>query len=225
MTSTEQVRSDFDEIAQLAESGASGRDRYDAFLLSLIPAEAARVLDVGCGLGRLTWAIATGGRSVVGVDLSPAMVDRARGAGALDRASFRVGNFLELDFGSQSFDCIVSAAALHHMDHDAALARMVSLLSPGGRLIVHDLRSNAGLLDAARGCVALAHTLFHRLRRTGRLRPSKPVRDVWARHGASESYVSLGQVRNIVGRLLPEARIVNHWLWRYTIVWDKPLTA
>jgi SAM-dependent methyltransferase len=79
MTSTEQVRSDFDEIARLAESGASGRDRYDALLLSLIPATATHVLDVGCGLGRLTWAIATSGRYVVGVDLSPAMVDRARG--------------------------------------------------------------------------------------------------------------------------------------------------
>lgn len=222
MASTEQVRSDFDEIARLAESGASGRDRYDAFLLSLIPAAAAHVLDVGCGLGRLTWAIASSGRYVVGVDLSPVMVDRARGAGALDQASFRVGDFLELDFSGQSFDCIVSAAALHHMDHDAALARMVGLLSPGGRLIVHDLRSNAGLWDSARGCVALAHTAFHRLRRTGRLRPSKPVRDVWMRHGASESYVSLGQVRSMVRRLLPGAQVVNHWLWRYTIVWDKP---
>jgi ubiquinone/menaquinone biosynthesis C-methylase UbiE len=218
----EQVRSDFDEIARLAEPGASGRDRYDAFLLSLIPATATRVLDVGCGLGRLTWAIAASGRSVVGVDLSPAMIDRARAAGALDQVSFRVGNFLELDFSSQSFDCVVSAAALHHMDHDAALARMVRLLSPGGRLIVHDLRSNAGLWDSARGCAALAHTVLHRLKRTGRLRPSKPVRDLWARHGASESYVSLGQVRNMVGRLLPGAQIVNHWLWRYTIVWDKP---
>jgi ubiquinone/menaquinone biosynthesis C-methylase UbiE len=223
-TRTEQIQSDFDEIAQLAESGGSGRDRYDAFLLSLIPTTAGRVLDVGCGLGRLTWAIAASGRHVVGVDLSPAMVDRARRAGTLDQASFRVGNFLELDFSAQSFDCIVSAAALHHMDHAAALARMAGLLSPGGRLIVHDLRSSAGLWDSARGCVALAHTVFHRLRRTGRLRPSKRVREVWARHGTSESYVSLGQVRNMACRLLPGVEVIDHWLWRYTIIWNKPST-
>ena len=222
MTSTERIRSDFDEIARVAEAGASGRDRYDAFLLSLIPPGAVRVLDVGCGLGRLTWAAATDGRNVIGVDLSPAMVARARVASASDRASFRVGDFLHLDFSGQSFDCVMSAATLHHMDHDAALTRMVDLLSPGGRLIVHDLRQNAGLWDSAQGCVALADTVFHRFRRTGRLRASKPVRQAWERHAASDSYLSLGQVRHLAGRLLPGAEVINHWLWRYTIVWDKP---
>lgn len=225
MTSTDQVRSDFDEIAHLAESGASGRDRYDAFLLSRIPAAAVRILDVGCGLGRVTWALAIGGRQVVAVDLSPAMIDRARLAGTSDRVSFRVGDFLQLDFANLSFDCIVSVAALHHMDHDAALVRMTGLLSPGGRLIIHDLRCNTGLRDSVQGCVALADTAFYRFIRTGRPRPPKPVRDAWARHGASESYLSLQEVQRLAKRLLPGADVVNHWLWRYTIVWDKPTTA
>lgn len=222
LTSAAQVQSDFDDIARLAASGASGIDRYDAFLLSQIPEAAVRVLDVGCGLGRLTWAIAGRGRHVVGVDLSPVMIDRARAGGASGLVSFEVGNFLELDFGREPFDCIVSAAALHHMDHDAALARMTGLLAPGGRLIVNDLRSNGGPWDLTKGGIALAHTMVHRFARTGRVRSPKALRDLWARHGASDTYLSLRQVREMTGRLLPGAHVIDHWQWRYTIVWDKP---
>ena len=225
MSRNDRIRSDFDEIAHLAESGASGRDRYDAFLLSLVPATAARVLDVGCGLGRVTWALATGRREVEAVDLSPAMIDRARLAGTSDRVSFRTGDFLDLDFANLPFDCILSVAALHHMDQHAALMRMVGLLSPGGRLIIHDLRRSTGWRDSAQGCVALADTVFHRFMRTGRLRPRRALREVWARHGAAESYLSRPEVQQLASRLLPGADVINHWLWRYTIVWDKPLTA
>ena len=72
------VRSDFDEIARLAETGASGPNQYDPFLVSLVPPDAIDVLDVGCGLGRLTSALARGNREVLGIDLSPAMIERAR---------------------------------------------------------------------------------------------------------------------------------------------------
>jgi ubiquinone/menaquinone biosynthesis C-methylase UbiE len=218
----EQVRADFDEIAQLAESGASGQSCYDSFLLSLIPAAAARVLDVGCGMGRLTWAIAAGDREVVGVDLSSAMLERARASGKSSRVSFHQGDFLEMDFDGRLFECIVSAAALHHMPDDVALSRMVGLLRPGGRLIVHDLRRDTNLADALRGWSALAHDIFIRLIRTGRLRPPRKVRELWARHGATETYPSLQEMRTLVDRVLPGARLVNHWRWRYTILWDKP---
>jgi ubiquinone/menaquinone biosynthesis C-methylase UbiE len=222
LASIEQVRADFDEIARLAGSGTSGQSRYDAFLLSLIPTAATRVLDVGCGMGRLTWATARGDRDVVGVDLSAAMIERARASGASGRVSFRQDNFLAMDFDGRLFDCIVSAAALHHMADDVALSRMAGLLRPGGRLIVHDLRRDTNLADALRGWSALAHDTCIRLIRTGRPGPPRKVREVWARHGATETYRSLHEVRTLVDRVLPGARLVNHWRWRYTIVWDKP---
>jgi ubiquinone/menaquinone biosynthesis C-methylase UbiE len=222
LASIEQVRADFDEIARLAGSGASGQSRYDSFLLSLIPTAATRVLDVGCGMGRLTWAVARGDRDVVGVDLSAAMIERARASGASGRVSFHQDNFLEMNFDGPLFDCIVSAAALHHMPDDVALSRMAGLLRPGGRLIVHDLRRDVSLADALRGWGALAHDVCIRLIRTGRPRPPRQVRALWARHGAGETYRSLEEMRALADRVLPDARLVNHWMWRYTIVWDKP---
>ena len=44
---TDRIRKDFDEIARLADPGASGTDRYDEFLLSLVPVDARSILDVG----------------------------------------------------------------------------------------------------------------------------------------------------------------------------------
>ena len=122
--SVAEVRADFDEIAQLAAAGASGMDRFDQFLLSLVPERAVRVLDVGCGLGRLTWAIAESGREVVGVDLSARMLERASAVGRSLMVSFQHGDFLTCHFDTRRFDCIISAAALHHMDQETAVARM-----------------------------------------------------------------------------------------------------
>src|SRR5262245_13653618 len=132
MKSAAEIAAEFDEIARLAEPGESGRDRYDDFLLSLVPAGAARVLDVGCGLGRLTWSIARAGRHVVGLGLSPTMIERARNARTSAGVEFQCLDFMAFDAGGRSFDCVVSAATLHHLDSDNALERMAALLAPGG---------------------------------------------------------------------------------------------
>lgn len=221
--SNEKVRNDFDEIARLADVGESGTGRYDSFLLSLVPRGAVDVLEVGCGLGRLTAGLAAGRRrQVTGMDLSPEMIERARRrVGTTPGVSLLCGDFLELDFGARRFDCVVSAAALHHMPEDDAVPRMAGLLRPGGRLVIHDIRSDAGLVDRARAGVALARVAFGRLLRTGRPRSPRAVREAWERHGAGERYLTLQEAQSLADRLLPGARVFDHWLWRYTIVWDN----
>ncbi len=74
---TERVRNDFDQIARLSDCLGVGADRYDSFLLSLVPNDAMSVLDVGCGLGRLAVKLAIPNREVTGVDPSPEMIARA----------------------------------------------------------------------------------------------------------------------------------------------------
>lgn len=220
----DRVREDFDAIARLPDQHGSGTDRYDSFLLSLVPCEAVSVLDVGCGLGRLTAKLAAGNREVIGLDLSPEMISRARQrAGAVPGATFLCGDFLEQDFSSRKFDCILTSAFLHHVPEDIAVPRMVELLRPGGRLVIHDLRSDAGILDRARSCAALAQVAFARLLRTGRPRSPRAVREAWARHGAGETYPTLREAQALAHRLLPGSRVFNHWHWRYTILWDQPI--
>jgi len=103
----------------------------------------ARVLDVGCGVGRWSCLLAARGALVTGVDLSPTMIAQARRraqARALsDRCRFIVQDAADLAIGER-FDLVLCVTMLQHMlDVGAlrsALTRMVAHLAPAGRLVV-----------------------------------------------------------------------------------------
>jgi ubiquinone/menaquinone biosynthesis C-methylase UbiE len=114
------------------------------------------VLDVGCGTGVLTAALATavGPRArVVGVDASADMIDRARAT--RPGCTFAVGLAESLDHPDAAFDVVASSLMIHHLPEDLrhrALAEMHRVLRPGGRLLVADYRPPASPL--ARGLLA-----------------------------------------------------------------------
>ncbi|MEP6911610.1 MAG: class I SAM-dependent methyltransferase [bacterium] len=221
--STEQVRNDFDEIARLTDCHVGGGERYDSFLLSLVPVDAVSILDIGCGLGRLATKLATHNRQVTGVDLSPEMIARAQQDSRGDQnLTFLCGDFLDENLTKRQFDFVISAAVLHHVPANVAVPRMAELLRPGGRLVIHDVRSNTGLAEHIMGNFALAQVLALRLLRTRRVLPPRPLREAWARHTAEETYLTQPEAKALAARLLPGARVFHHWLWSYTIVWDKP---
>jgi len=99
-----------------------------------------RALDLGCGNGASSRALAAAvvpHGSVVGLDLSPAMVDRARrsleGSG-LD-ATLLVGDASDPDLPGESFDVAISSLVLFFLPEPAAaLSTWVRLLAPGGRI-------------------------------------------------------------------------------------------
>lgn len=215
------IRGDFDAIARLSGEEVDRTGRFDDFVLALVPAEARSVLDVGCGGGALARWLARAGRRVAGVDLSPEMIARARRR-AVGHAglTFHCADFLEHDFGEQ-FDCVVTMTTLHHVPLEQGIERLVTLVRPGGRLVIHDLRRNDGLADIVRSHASLAFGVSQRLLRTGRLMPPKAIRDAWARHGAGETYPTFSEAQAMAARFLPGSQVHYHWAWRYTVVWDK----
>jgi SAM-dependent methyltransferase len=113
--------------------------------------DGARVLEIGCGPGHLSIMLARRHNlDVTGLDLDPAMVERAR-AHAVRTAnggghgpSFLVGDVASLAFPDTSFDVVVSTLAMHHWaDPSAGLAEIARVLRPGGRSLVWDLRPGA----------------------------------------------------------------------------------
>jgi SAM-dependent methyltransferase len=108
----------------------------------------ARVLEVGCGPGRLSIRLAgQHGLDVTGLDLDPAMIQRARanadrrGNSQARRPSFLVGDVASLAFPDGSFDLVVSTLSMHHWaDPMASLAEIGRVLRPGGRALVWDFR-------------------------------------------------------------------------------------
>jgi ubiquinone/menaquinone biosynthesis C-methylase UbiE len=110
--------------------------------------DGARVLEVGCGPGHLSIRLACQyGLDVTGVDLDPAMIERARANadrtsdGDERRPSFVVGDVASLAFPDGSFDLVVSTLSMHHWaDPTAGLAEIGRALRPEGRALVWDLR-------------------------------------------------------------------------------------
>ena len=119
-------------------------ERGDAELWQRVGRRAGSILEVGCGSGRVTAALASADARVLGIDLSPELLAIAR-----QRLSGRPNVWLLLaDIRNlallQSFDAIVAPDdPFSHLvtdeDRDQALATIRSLLTPGGRLTLDAL--------------------------------------------------------------------------------------
>jgi trans-aconitate methyltransferase len=107
-----------------------GRD----LLQVLAPQAGERILDVGCGTGRLSAEIASSGAEVVGIDYSPTMVSQARDNFPI--LSFETQDACTMPYHGE-FHAVFSNAALHWMQPaEEAAAAMSRALKPGGRLVV-----------------------------------------------------------------------------------------
>ncbi len=193
-----------------------------------------RVLDVGCGTGIDALALAQRGVRVLGVDASPAMVERCRtrlrAAHADDLADaqvLRIEDLGQLDNGT-AFDGLISAFAslstvsdLAHFAEDAG-----RLVRPGGRLVLHAL--NRFSLWEWLGYVA--HRDWAAARQVGRLRtreftiggqrvphwlyfPDDAYRRFFARHFARRARYSLGALRPPHNVQRIPARLVQNLEW------------
>lgn len=119
-----------------------------ADIVSVAP-DGARVLEVGCGPGHLSIRLAGQyGLDITGVDLDPAMIERARanavGTNSGDdlRTTFLVGDVASLPFEDGSFDLVVSTLSMHHWaDPEAGLAEIGRVLRTNGRVLIWDFRS------------------------------------------------------------------------------------
>lgn len=94
-----------------------------------------RVLDLGCGPGETSSWLALQGARVDAVDLSPRMIEVARGLaeriGVADRIAFHVAPGEALPFDAAGFDAVFGHDCLHHMDLDRAHDEILRVLKPG----------------------------------------------------------------------------------------------
>jgi SAM-dependent methyltransferase len=104
------------------------------------------VADVGCGEGYLTLEAARWARSVIGIDRSDEVLERARALAARRRVTnvqWKKGDLSRLPLRDASIDVVLLSQSLHHAaDPEDALAEAVRVLKPGGRVLVLDLREH-----------------------------------------------------------------------------------
>jgi trans-aconitate 2-methyltransferase len=198
------------------------RERSAPFfdLLELVqPCPGGRVVDLGCGTGALTRALheQTGAHSTIGLDSSPAM---------LERSADHTGGGLTFELGDiagwappEPIDLIFSNAALHWIDdHVGLFTRLTGALPPGGQLAVqvpanHDHPSHL-IAERVASEAPFRAALGGYVRRTPVLAPERYA-ELLHRLGYRSQHVRL----HVYLHVLPEPGAVVDWV-RGTLLTD-----
>ncbi|HEX6216816.1 MAG TPA: class I SAM-dependent methyltransferase [Vicinamibacterales bacterium] len=186
---------------------------YHGLILGSVPPGASRVLDVGCGDGMLCAALVDANvPHVIGLDTDQAVLGRAHARHEGRGIEWVHGDVHHASLAPDSFDAVVSVAALHHMDAGGSLTRFAQLVRPGGAVVIVGLAANAWSdIPLAAVAVAARHVLGLIYRR-------------W-RHSAPECWpppLTYGEMKALSARVLPGVRYRRHVLGRYSLVWRKP---
>lgn len=186
------------------------------------PVDGLRVLDLGCGKGRFARRLSERGATVVGLDVSAAML---AGAAGLRRVR---GSARRLPLVGAAFDAVVAVEVFEHLpelDHVLAEARRV--LRPGGVLALID--KNAAALNVDRPWLpALVVKAIDERRGRWMYPRGGPVRERWFRPGALAQRLRAAGFRDVrvrfllgtregswrVFRVLPRTRLLALWTAR-----------
>ena len=115
-----------------------------------------RVVEVGPGTARFTIPLAQRGAQITVVDISPGMLETARGniegAGEIERVeAFVEGSIYELPFADSSFDHAISLNVFNHLEHAGdALKQLARVIKPGSTLLFNYANLNSWYWPAAR---------------------------------------------------------------------------
>ncbi|MGH7118573.1 MAG: class I SAM-dependent methyltransferase [Acetobacteraceae bacterium] len=123
------------------------------FVDALGSAATGRILDVACGPGIITEAVAATARAVVAFDLTPRMLESARQRCAAARranVTFVGGDAARLPFPSAAFDATATRLSVHHFQEPAGpIGEMARVLRPGGVCVLADVTSSEDRDEAA----------------------------------------------------------------------------
>jgi ubiquinone/menaquinone biosynthesis C-methylase UbiE len=117
------------------------RAMFRTLIDTLAPSPDAAILDVGCGAGSLDRLLArrlAPGQRLTALDTNPFLLREAEALTAAeglgDRIRFVEGNAEKLPFDDAAFECVFSITVLEECDADRAIAEMVRVVRPGGRV-------------------------------------------------------------------------------------------
>jgi SAM-dependent methyltransferase len=165
------------------------------------------VLDVACGGGIVVCAFARVVRHATGIDLTPAMIERARSLQAeqgLSNVSWKQGDVLPLPWPDGAFSIVTSRFAFHHfLDPRAVLGEMRRVCAPGGKVVVIDTEASSDVAKAAE------FNRMEKLRDPSHVRamPLTELRGLFPQAGLpaprGTSYRLEGELEALLGRSFP----------------------
>jgi ubiquinone/menaquinone biosynthesis C-methylase UbiE len=165
------------------------------------------VLDVGCGGGVVVCFFAQTVRHATGIDVTPAMLDRARSLASekgLTNVTWEQGDVQSLPYPDGAFSIVVSRFTFHHfLDPVSVLREMARVCALGGRIQVIDMVASADPAKAAE------FNRMEKLRDPSHVRavPADELKGLFAAVGLREprtaAYELRDELTNLLGRSFP----------------------
>lgn len=154
----------------------------------------SRILEVGCGTGRTACHLAKSGHEVTGVDIRPAMLEKAEKRAELEHLDVRFvqGDACRLPFESGQFDVVFVESVTVFVDASQALSEYYRVLGPTGALCDREMMATTRL-------------------------PSKVSQAVWKLYGAKQ----VPRLEEWIA-MLREANFQEVGVWKPTAVPEKP---
>jgi ubiquinone/menaquinone biosynthesis C-methylase UbiE len=196
-----------DQFTRQATPFSTAAPIADAGALRMIVAAAEAgpddtVLDVACGGGIVVCGFAPHVRHATGIDMTPAMLERARSLAAekgVANVSWREGDVTHLPYPDGVFTIVVTRFAVHHFpDPQAVFGEMVRVCAPGGRVVVVDTCASPDPQKAAEfNRLELLRDPSH-----ARALPLTELKGLFRNAGLAEPRTSFYELRDTVEHLL-----------------------
>jgi SAM-dependent methyltransferase len=115
----------------------------------------------------------------------------------------------------ESYDAIVAIASLHHIDLEAALAKMKVLLRSSGKLLILGLYRETTILDYLYSFISVFLNLIYLNWHRVSTAPSTMTAPTLL------AQLSIEQIKSAANTLIPGYRFQRHLFWRYSLFWQK----
>ena len=222
---TDKIRHDFDRLALCDREEWNHNNHYHQFLLKHLPEHSQAILDLGCGVGKFSRLLAEKGDRVVALDLSPISIEIAKQKSCkLDNIDYRVADILEWQFPNEHFDAIISIATLHHISLSELLPKLQNALKPGGVLLILDLIEHQDIRDTLYDCIAVPLNWWFQKTKNKHVKLDPVAAEAMREHIRMDKYLTYSQAKDIYISFFKTAQLRRHLFWRYSVVWQKPIT-
>ena len=189
---------------------------HHRYLLSKLPDKLGHVLDVGCGLGLFASELAKRSELVDAIDVDNDVLAVASTRHKASNINYHLADLLEADLPIGSYDAIIAIASVHHMELEAALDKMKSLLKPSGQLLILGLYREATMLDYIYSVISIPLNLIYsnQTAKTSAMSNKVPP--------TRQAQLTLNQIKAIFNDKIPGGTVKRHLFWRYSLIWQKP---
>ncbi|MDB9527657.1 class I SAM-dependent methyltransferase [Oscillatoria sp. CS-180] len=188
---------------------------FHNYLLCQLPDKINHALDVGCGLGAFTLKLSGRSEFVDALDVDAETLKEASRQHDASNISYQYTDFLKANLPQNFYDAIVSIAALHHMDLEAALCKMKALLQPSGKLLILGLYREVTVMDYMYSFISVPLNFVYLIWHCGSTATPQKIAPT------RSAQLSLEQIKAVSNRVIPGFRLQRHPFWRYSLVWQK----